>query len=87
MTPVESMLLGVVLGFMGVGLPTMRTIKAMEGKVVIVFFISLISSVNLFAFTHLVIAKNFWFMGANAIGAALSVSTIAYRRKNAEHRV
>jgi hypothetical protein len=86
MTPIESMLVGIALGFMGVGLPTIRTIKTMEGHYIAVFFICLVSSLNLFAFTHLVIAKNFFFMGANMFGAALSVSVIAYRRRNERER-
>jgi hypothetical protein len=86
-TAIQSIILGLGLGFMGVGLPTIRTIKTMEGHYYLVFFISLISSLNLFAFTYLVVAKNYYFMGGNMLGAALSVSMIAYRRKTAAHRI
>ncbi len=80
MTPLASVMLGLVLGFMGVGLPTLRTIQTMEGRYLLVFFVSVICTLNLFAFTHFIIAKNVWFMAANTIGAGLSVSTIAYKR-------
>lgn len=82
MTPLVSMIVGLFLGLLGVGVPTMRMIKVMEGGWVVVFFLSLVATGNLYIFTNLVVAKNFYFMVANALGAALSVSILAYRRRN-----
>lgn len=82
MTPIVSVCVGLVLGFLGVGLPTLRTIWTMEGRFILVFFVCLFCTANLFIFTNLVVTKNYYFMAANAIGAALSVTLIAWRRRN-----
>lgn len=73
--------LGLLLGFLGVGLPTLRTIKAMEGKFIQVFFISLLASVSMFTFMLIVVTLNYPFMIGNALGAAASVSLIGYKRR------
>lgn len=80
MTPLLSACLGLCLGFIGVGLPTLRTIETMEGSYIKVFFISIVATACLFVFTNMVVAMNIPFMIANSIGAGLSVSLIAYKR-------
>ena len=87
MTPLLSVLLGLVLGFLGVGLPTLRTIEVMEGAYIKVFGISLLSTGCLFVFTNMVVLKNIPFMIANGFGAAFSVSLIAYRRKKNDQKI
>lgn len=87
MTPLEQILLGLVMGFCGVGLPTIRTIQAMEGKYIRVFFVSLLATVNLYAFTRFAVKDNYWWMAANMLGAATAVSVIAYRRQNEKRHV
>lgn len=81
MGPIEFFLLGILLGFLGVGLPTLRTIKAMEGHFKSVFFISLLASCSMFLFMYLVVTLNYPFMVGNALGAACSVSLIGYKRR------
>lgn len=81
MSPVEFFLLGILLGFLGVGLPTLRTIKAMEGQFIFVFFISLVASISMFTFMVIVVSLNYPFMVGNALGAAISVSLIGYKRR------
>lgn len=78
---VESFFLGIVLGFLGVGLPTMRVIMAQEGKWKSVFFVSLCASCTMFAFMIMVVSLNYPFMIGNALGAATSVSLIGYKRR------
>ena len=82
MSPLESIALGLCLGFIGVGLPTLRIMKVMEGKFISVFFIGILSSISLYVFTNMVVLKNYPFMIANAIGAASSVSFLAWRKQN-----
>lgn len=81
MGSIEFFFLGILLGFMGVGLPTLRTIKAMEGHWKSVFFISLLASASMFIFMYLVVNLNYSFMAGNALGAAVSVSFIGYKRR------
>lgn len=78
---IEYFFLGILLGFLGVGLPTLRTIKTMEGEFISVFFISLCASASMFLFMNLVVALNYPFMVGNALGAATSVSLIGYKRR------
>jgi len=70
-----------MLGLMGVGLPTIRTLKVIDGHYIQVFFIALLSTINLYIFTLLVITKDITFMIPNALGASVAVSYLAYRRK------
>ena len=81
MTPLEEIALGLFMGIVGVGLPTMRMIHVLEGKCANVFVISVLASVNMYAFTRFVIQDNYYWMVANALGAAIGVTLIAYRRK------
>ena len=81
MGPVGFFILGVFLGFLGVGLPTLRTIRAMEGYFVSVFFISILASCSMFVFMYLAVSLNYPFMVGNALGAACSVSFIGYKRR------
>jgi len=81
-SPLEEVLLGLFMGIIGVGLPTIRMINVLEGKCANVFFISLLASVNMYAFTRFAIQDNYYWMVANALGAAIGVTVIAYRRKN-----
>jgi hypothetical protein len=81
MSDLISIFGGFILGAMGVGLPTLRTMKVIEGSYATVFVLTLICSANLFIFTNVVVTKNYLFMICNAIGAAISVSYIAYREK------
>ncbi len=81
MGPIGYFLLGLLLGFMGVGLPTLRTIMSMEGRWKSVFFVSLCASISMFIFMVLVISLNYPFMIGNALGAATSVSLIGYKRR------
>ena len=74
-------LLGLALGFIGVGLPTLRTMKVIEGKPMSSFIIGLLSACSLFIFTNMVVLKNYPFMAANALGAAFAVAFLAYKNK------
>jgi len=78
---VEFFFLGVLLGLLGVGLPTLRTIMSMEGHWKSVFFVSLCASCSMFVFMIVVVSMNYPFMIGNALGAALSVSFIGYKRR------
>jgi len=78
---IEYFFLGILLGFMGVGLPTMRVIMAQEGQWKRVFFVSLCASCSMFAFMIIVVSLNYPFMIGNALGAATSVSLIGYKRR------
>lgn len=78
---VEYFLLGILLGFMGVGLPTLRVIMATEGRWKAVFFVSLCASCSMFVFMIMVVSLNYPFMIGNALGAAMSVSLIGYKRR------
>jgi len=73
--------LGFILGALGVGLPTLRILKVMEGKYVQAFFIALMATLNFYVFTNMIVEKNYKFMIANSIGAALSVSYLAFKRR------
>jgi hypothetical protein len=77
MTNFESFCLGSTLGFIGVGLPTLRTLKTIKGDYLQVFFISLACSANLYAFTNFVVEQNYYFMTGNMFFAATSVALIA----------
>lgn len=68
-----------LLGVLGVGLPTIRTLNVIKGKYLLVIPISLIASVNMIVFTWLIVDKNWTFIIFNSLGAACSVSYIAYR--------
>lgn len=74
-------LLGILLGAVGIGLPTLRTLRVIDGMYAQVFFYSVISSVCLFAFTQLVASHNIPFMVGNVLGSSLSVTWIAYNEK------
>ena len=80
MLQIEFFFLGILLGATGVGLPTIRTIQAMEGHYKKVFFVSLLASASMFLYMYLVVNLNYPFMAGNALGAAVSVSYIGYRR-------
>ena len=68
-----------LLGLLGVGLPTMRTLNVLRGKYWAVIPLSLAGSANMFIFTYFIIEKNWSFVIWNSIGAAVSVSYLAYR--------
>ena len=68
-----------VLGLLGVGVPTLRTLSVIKGKYLLVIPLSLVGSINLFIFTWLVVEKDWLFIVCNSIGAAVAVSWIAYR--------
>jgi hypothetical protein len=75
------MLLGLFLGAVGMGLPTLRTLEVIKGNYAKVFMYSMISSCSLFIFTQLVASHNVGFMIGNIVGASLSVTWIAYHEK------
>lgn len=81
METIQFFFLGALLGFMGVGLPTLRVIMATEGRYIAVFFVSLCASCSMFAFMVMVVSLNYPFMFGNALGAAISVSFIGYKRR------
>ena len=78
---IEFFFLGILLGFLGVGLPTLRVIMATEGQWKAVFFVSLCASCSMFVFMVMVVSLNYPFMVGNALGAATSVSIIGYKRR------
>ena len=78
---VIKLILYFILGFLGVGLPTLRTMKVVDGEHLTVIPISLLSSANLYLFTILVANRDYTFMIVNSLGACLAVSLLAYRRK------
>ena len=81
LSPILSALIGLVIGFAGVGLPTLRTIQTIEGRYISVFFVCVLCTICLFIFTNMVVAKNIYFMVANIIGGSLSVSMMAWQRR------
>lgn len=74
-------LLGNLIGAVGIGLPTLRTLSVIKGEFVIVFFYSILASMSMLSFTMLVANGNIGFMIGNTLGSALSVTWIAYNEK------
>jgi len=74
--------LGFLLGAVGIGLPTLRTLEVIKGNYGKVFIYSIISTSCLYIFTQLVAAGNFGFMLGNVLGSSLSVTWIAYHEKH-----
>ena len=78
---INSVVLGFLLGFFGLGLHSLRTSYMVDGKVISTFISSAGTSVCLFIYTLMVIERDIPFVVANAIGASIAVSMVAYRRK------
>jgi hypothetical protein len=79
-----NLLLGLVLGFIGLLLPNLRTIKMLEGHHVQVFFIHILASIMLIIFTLLVAKGIVPFMIGNTIGGGIAVSYLSLK-KGAKH--
>lgn len=77
-----NVLLGFVLGFLGLLLPNLRTIKMLEGKYIQVFFIHILASIMLIVFTTLVAKGVISFMVGNTVGGGLAVSLLSYNKRN-----
>ena len=75
------MLLGLVLGFVGLLLPSLRTIKMLEGHYIEVFFIHILASIMLIVFTTLVAKGVMPFMVGNTIGGAIAVSYLSFKKR------
>lgn len=75
-------LFGFALGFVGLLLPNLRTIKMLEGKYIQVFLLHILASLMLVVFTILVVDKVIPFIIGNTLGGALSISLLAYRKSN-----
>jgi hypothetical protein len=75
-----------VWGFLGVGIPTLRTLHVIDGNYLKVFPLSIFASVNMYLFTYLVANQDYLFMIFNSIGAAFSVSYLAYKRYKDDKR-
>ena len=77
---ISKLLLGFVLGFVGLLLPNLRTIKMLEGHYIQVFFIHILASLMLVVFTILVAKAVIPFIIGNTIGGALAVSYLSYKK-------
>lgn len=77
---IYNLLFGLVLGFVGLLLPNLRTIKMLEGLYVQVFFIHILASIMLIMFTLLVAKGVIPFMIGNTIGGAIAVSYLSYKK-------
>jgi hypothetical protein len=73
--------LGILIGAVGIGLPTLRTLEVIKGHCLTVFLYSILASCAMFSFTVLVAGTNWPFMIGNVIGSAVSVTWIAYNEK------
>lgn len=78
---VLNLSLGLVLGFVGLLLPNLRTIKMLEGNYVQVFFIHILASIMLIIFTTLVAKGVIPFMVGNSIGGGFAVSFLSYKKR------
>lgn len=78
---IKFFLLGIVLGAVGIGLPTYRTLKVIDGDYLQVFVLSTFASICLMTFTTLVASHNMPFMIGNVVGSSISVTYIAYLQK------
>lgn len=79
---ITYILFGFILGAVGIGLPTLRTLEVIKGNYGKVFVYSIVSTSCLYIFTQLVAASNYGFMFGNVLGSALSVTWIAYHEKH-----
>lgn len=78
---ISNLLLGLVLGFVGLLLPSLRTIKMLEGHYIEVFFIHILASIMLIVFTTLVAKGVMPFMIGNTIGGAIAVSYLSFKKR------
>jgi LytS/YehU family sensor histidine kinase len=78
---ISNLLLGLVLGFVGLLLPSLRTIKMLEGHYIEVFFIHILASIMLIVFTTLVAKGVMPFMVGNTIGGAIAVSYLSFKKR------
>lgn len=87
MAIIKFFLLGVFLGAMGLGLPTYRTLKVLDGSIKQVFILSILSSVCLMIFTTFVASHNMPFIIGNIVGSSVSVTYIAYLQKKKNEKL
>lgn len=78
---ITNFFFGVALGFIGLLLPNLRTIKMLEGLYIQVFFIHILAAIMTIVFTMLVAQGVIPFMIGNTIGGAMSISVLAYKRR------
>lgn len=76
----SNLLLGLVIGFIGLLLPSLRTIKMLEGHYIEVFFIHILASIMLIVFTMLVAKGVVPFMIGNTIGGGIAVSYLSLKK-------
>lgn len=76
-----NLFLGLILGFVGLFLPNLRTIKMLEGYYIQVFFIHILASIMLIIFTTLVAKGVIPFMIGNSIGGGIAVSFLSYKKE------
>ena len=79
---ITKFLFGFALGFIGLLLPNLRTIRMLEGHYISVFFIHILASVMLIVFTILVSKLIIPFMVGNTLGGGLAVSYLSYRKRH-----
>lgn len=79
--------LGNLIGAVGIGLPTLRTLSVIKGDYVIVFIYSILASLSMLSFTTLVANGNVGFMIGNTLGSSISCTWIAYNEKKKRERI
>lgn len=77
---ISNLLLGLLVGFVGLFLPNLRTMKMLDGHYIQVFFIHILASVMLIVFTLLVAKGVIPFMVGNTIGGSVAVTYLSYKR-------
>jgi hypothetical protein len=70
-----------IAGVLGVGLPTIRTLQVIDGKYMAIVPVSIACSMNMYILTFLVAKGDLVFMALNALGSAVSVSYLAYKKR------
>lgn len=77
----KTALIGLFLGLLGLGLPTLRQILVQEGHWIKVIPITVLASCSMYLFTYMVAEKDIPFMIGNTIGACIAISRLAYKQK------
>lgn len=73
--------LGVLMGFIGVGLPTLRILNTIDGEYRRVALIQALSTLNMYTLMYFVAHKEWGWMFGNLVGAVASSTIIAFNRR------
>lgn len=77
---ITKFLFGLGLGFVGLLLPNLRTIKMLDGKYIQVFFIHVLAAAMAIIFISLVAKNVIPFIIGNTLGGSIAVSYLSYKK-------